>query len=779
MNDNDALDVERQQLRRQMESASKFTPEWFGLKEQLAKHSIEKDLEDVDATEMLHSSAMHSEGDEEDHYFSEDDDDADDASHHVGQLIGGQLELIGSHEKRGEMEIDWIDLQNNAGWQSPKSTSSNNNNDDHDDNFDDYNLPPINIPPQIKRTNARQIVAQQMIENQISFHDGEEDDDDGVDESFRDPFDINDSIDHESQYDITAPFEIQRGGYSDDDDEYDSIGIDKDRVGFGRKKRYLMNQIMYREQIRLLIGMGALLISVVSVAMMVRSKKPRPINNVFPYDDNNSNGAKDNAVYGGGVDEPNPPDLPETMILFWPEDNLTADIQASLDGQSDPKITWETFATNTNTSIKSKAEGYPDYTHTTANHFSRKGTALLFAPGTYKNYNFEVGYYTSVIGLGRRPDDVTFTDCDKGPHVPALDKFTNRAPRGSGLDTFWRSIENIATEPRQGMQWTVSQAAPLRRMHVMSDLNLYDGDSWVSGGVAANIIVDGAVNFGGQQQWLMRNAELKGGAKNGAWSLVFVGCTGDVPDEQSGMEDGPSISVERSPNVRVEKPYIAIGSHLHFKLELRVPSPIFGENTNGAGFDDPDEDVRGFGGVKLAVPSTSSDHKKAAAENNEAMQKALDEGKDLVLSPGVYSLSHSLVVKFDNQVILGLGYATLVAPMKYDPCIKVQPGLAGVRIAGVMLEAAAFYHPPSSLLQWGDPDTNDPGDPLNPGVLTDVFVRVGGVNRYVATDAMMKLHSGNIYGDNIWLWRADHQKLRATEKPNFPDISLQYRQTKK
>ena len=38
----------------------------------------------------------------------------------------------------------------------------------------------------------------------------------------------------------------------------------------------------------------------------------------------------------------------------------------------------------------------------------------------------------------------------------------------------------------------------------------------------------------------------------------------------------------------------------------------------------------------------------------------------------------------------------------------------------------------------------------------DVFARVGGASyeRNVSTDAMIVLHSGNIIGDNIWLWRA-------------------------
>jgi hypothetical protein len=41
----------------------------------------------------------------------------------------------------------------------------------------------------------------------------------------------------------------------------------------------------------------------------------------------------------------------------------------------------------------------------------------------------------------------------------------------------------------------------------------------------------------------------------------------------------------------------------------------------------------------------------------------------------------------------------------------------------------------------------------------------------------MKIHSGNIVGDNIWLWRADHSELAQAEAPNYPNISPVFHQT--
>jgi len=562
-------------------------------------------------------------------------------------------------------------------------------------------------------------------------------------------------------------------------------------------------------------------------------------------------------------DEPNPPVFPESIKLFHPPKNeieareLQTIVQESA---SDPILTREEeFSANNDKTSPSEKTGYdaqqqptttPDHTYTTANHFSSTHRiALLFSPGTYP-IDFEVGYYVTVHGLGIHPTDVAFANVAKGPHVPALDKYTNRPPHGSGLDTFWRSIENVATYPRHGMRWTVSQAAPLRRMHIGANLDLYDGDAWVSGGVMTNVVVEGNVNFGGQQQWLMRNVDLRGGEVpvGGAWSLVFVGCVGDVPREFGGMmmkegggggggAAGPSISVVDDVDVRVEKPYIVMkemGRHRHhrrrgsmiredeegrehptsseyyhrflngtspreeveyrrYRFELLVPAATFGRNATGPRFEDGSGDgiIRDFRRVKLGVPSNSTDPTEAAGQNHENLQKALDEGKDLVLSPGIYPVSDSLNVKHANQVILGLGYATLVAPRDGSPCILVHPRVPGVRIAGIMLEASkqkgktnsrrtTSSSSSSSLLQWGNPAVDDdPGDARNPGVLSDVYARVGGVHRDASTDVMIRLHSGNVYGDNLWLWRADHVQLRPKEEPNFPQISSKYRQTER
>jgi len=86
-----------------------------------------------------------------------------------------------------------------------------------------------------------------------------------------------------------------------------------------------------------------------------------------------------------------------------------------------------------------------------------------------------------------------------------------------------------------------------------------------------------------------------------------------------------------------------------------------------------------------------------------------------------------------------------------------------------------------SLIDFGEPDKEDPGDPTNPGLIADLFTRVRGSNlkRFeVKTHVMLRIFSGNVIGDNLWLWRADHTKLREGEVPNDPTVNARYWQVR-
>jgi hypothetical protein len=342
----------------------------------------------------------------------------------------------------------------------------------------------------------------------------------------------------------------------------------------------------------------------------------------------------------------------------------------------------------------------------------------------------------------------------------------------------------------------VSQAAPLRRVHVYGDLLLHDAGAQASGGHMANCIVDGKVSFGSQQQWCCRSVKM-GDHDYGAWSNVFVDCIGG-PDTSSLQEvDGRTVAVtvDLEPKVTVEKPFVSLDIETD-KYYLHVPQPrMRGEGKGPLGPDlmGSTDDKRCFSRVFVARANVSdpTDDTKTGPDLDVAskINTALNDGKDVVLSPGMYYLSEPIALQHHNQVILGLGLATLVAPVNGEPCIKVPPRKQGVRVAGIMFEASKLekkeHNMVACFIEWGEKcDVDDSGIPTNPGVLSDIFARVGGSNldRSVSTDIMIQIHSGNVYGDNLWLWRADHVALippnqgnPTGEAPNFPP--LDYHQT--
>ena len=105
----------------------------------------------------------------------------------------------------------------------------------------------------------------------------------------------------------------------------------------------------------------------------------------------------------------------------------------------------------------------------------------------------------------------------------------------TALNNFWRSLSNLTinvTTPDFGCYtgefWAVSQAAPMRRVHVNGQTTLMDyctGPSFASGGFIADSQFDGTRINGSQQQWLVRNSALDGWS-NGVWNQVFSGVVG-------------------------------------------------------------------------------------------------------------------------------------------------------------------------------------------------------------------------------------------------------------
>ena len=133
----------------------------------------------------------------------------------------------------------------------------------------------------------------------------------------------------------------------------------------------------------------------------------------------------------------------------------------------------------------------------------------------------------------------------------------------------------------------------------------------------------------------------------------------------------------------------------------------------------------------------------------------LDNGLHVVFAPGVYTLEQSITVRNANTILFGMGLATLNCPPA-APCISIG-NVDGVQVSGLLLQPGR--NPSPTLLQYGDGNVRG-GDKTRPGVLSDVWARVGGPNdpkdyQQVA-DVMMTINYDNVIVDGTWLWRADH-----------------------
>ncbi|MFD6979405.1 discoidin domain-containing protein, partial [Streptomyces sp. NPDC059956] len=119
------------------------------------------------------------------------------------------------------------------------------------------------------------------------------------------------------------------------------------------------------------------------------------------------------------------------------------------------------------------------FTQQESAQFGSERYQFLFKPGTYNGLNAQIGFYTSISGLGLNPDDTTIN----GDVTVDAGWFG-----GNATQNFWRSAENLAVNPVSGTnRWAVSQAAPFRRMHIKGGLNLApNGYGWASGGYIAD-----------------------------------------------------------------------------------------------------------------------------------------------------------------------------------------------------------------------------------------------------------------------------------------------------
>ncbi|MFD4948218.1 coagulation factor 5/8 type domain-containing protein [Streptomyces sp. NPDC058239] len=351
--------------------------------------------------------------------------------------------------------------------------------------------------------------------------------------------------------------------------------------------------------------------------------------------------------------------------------------------------------------------------------------ALLFKPGTYTNINAQIGFYTSIAGLGLNPDDTTFN----GDVTVDAGWFN-----GNATQNFWRSAENLALNPVNGTdRWAVSQAAPFRRMHVRGGLNLApDGYGWASGGYIADSRIDGQVGPYSQQQWYTRDSSV-GGWGNGVWNMTFSGVEG-APAQS--FPEPPYTTLDTTPVSR-EKPFLYLDGDAY---KVFVPAKRTNARGTSWGNGTPQGDSIPLDRFYVVKPGAS------AATINAAVQ----QGLHLLFTPGVYHVDRPIEIDRADTVVLGLGLATIV-PDNGVTAIRVGD-VDGVKLAGLLVDAGPVNS--DRLIEVG-PEGASAGHAANPTSLQDVFVRIGGAGPGRATTGIV-VNSNDTIIDHSWLWRADH-----------------------
>jgi hypothetical protein len=391
------------------------------------------------------------------------------------------------------------------------------------------------------------------------------------------------------------------------------------------------------------------------------------------------------------------------------------------------------------------------------NQFGPQRYALLFKPGTYgtpsEPLNFQVGYYTDVAGLGASPGDVIINGS-----VYVRNQCAGTTPDFCvALNNFWRSLSNLTinvTTPNFGCYtgefWPVSQAAPMRRVHVNGFTTLMDyctGPSFASGGFIADSRFDGNIVNGSQQQFFVRNTTLNGWS-NGVWNQVFAGDVGAPAQCFPAQPDvcGPYTTLAATPANR-EKPYLYVdGSGTY---QVFVPAAA----TNSVG-----ESWASGATPGRSIP-VSDFFVARPTDSVQTINNQLAQGQNLLLTPGIYNVDRTIKVKRADTVVLGLGFATLTAANGTVPMTVAD--VPGVDIAGLIFDAGPANSP--TLLQIGTQhasngaarDNNGWSNPADPTGLQDVFFRIGGPHPGKAT-LSLEVNSDNVILDDIWAWRADH-----------------------
>lgn len=412
--------------------------------------------------------------------------------------------------------------------------------------------------------------------------------------------------------------------------------------------------------------------------------------------------------------------------------------------------------------------------------FNENRYSFYFKPGDYTQTQcMKIGVYTQVSGLGKSPYDVKLNNME----VPAyLDGNPNKDPNADGqwnnaTCNFWRSAENLSiinTGNNQGhasswspdkFNWGVAQAAPLRRIYSERAGQFDWNYGWASGGYVADSYFTGGFNDNGkmlgygsfsQQQFYSRNNKITHGTYGVTLNAFYQGVDCNELDNKLktplmnnngytnwdvANSDGSRqcyTNITTTPMIR-EKPF------LYFENgEYKIFVPELNQNTKGMSWT---ETSMGKG------KSISLNEFYIAKQGDDAktINKALNAGKHIFLTPGIYHAEEVIKVNNPNTIVLGTGMASII-PDNTQAAMEVAD-VDGITLAGIIFDAGAYS---DYLLKVGKEGVHTDHS-SNPMLLADLFFRVGGTTKSLTkADIALEINSDDVIGDHFWIWRADH-----------------------
>lgn len=418
---------------------------------------------------------------------------------------------------------------------------------------------------------------------------------------------------------------------------------------------------------------------------------------------------------------------------------------------------------------------------------------VYFKPGSYEETScIDLGFYTSLNGLGKLPTDVKLNNIAIPAYLPKGEL------GGDGFNAtcnFWRSAENLSvidTGNEQGkaghgswrtehLNWAVAQAAPMRRVYSSRPVSYDWNYGWASGGYVADCKFDGTFDDNGQeltagtksgQQFYTRNSELAGGAFGCTLNNFFQGVKapnlprknfGDQLINGNGYTNWGIAAASDKENVRgghqiftnieetkklSEKPFLYLDGD-----EYKVFVPEIRENISGVSWGDGKaNDGMGEG---YSIP-LSEFYVAKPGDTAEEINEQIKDGKDIYFTPGKYYVDEPILVNHDknkdNTILLGTGMCSII-PTNDEAAMIVSDDLDGVRVAGLIFDAGTYS---KYLLKVGEDNSNQDHS-KNPTVLQDIFFRIGGTtNQLTKADDALIINSDDVLCDHFWIWRADH-----------------------